>query len=584
MQTSTRYCATSLIFILIIAIQSATQANAADLTQPIIRYDTIHRDIEGYYGMAVSQNHLATQVGHDVLARGGNAVDAAVAMGFALAVTLPRAGNIGGSGFMLVYLAEKGETIALDYRAMAPISRPESNNRTELGEIHWDKLTFGPNASGVPGTVAGLHEAWKQYGTLPWKDLLQPAIDLAEDGIVVWPDLHFVLTKAKQVLSHFPATKKVYLRPDGEPWQPGELLVQKDLAWSLTQIQQQGADAFYKGALAERIVAAFAEHESHFTADDLAAYQVKYREPVSTDYRGFKVTSMPPSSAGGITLLQMLNMLERYDVKSLQAGSADQLHLLAEVMKRAAANRRTYVGDPDFVDIAINGYLSKALAAKMIESIDPDKASVVKDIKPAPIADYESRDTTHYSVMDAHGNAVSNTYTLGYSFGSGFVADGTGILFDNQLRNFYVSRGYDGPNAYQPGKRMISTMTPTIVFDNNKPFLVTGTPGGSRIINAVLQVIVNVIDFDMSIADATHHPRIHQGWNSQTLHYEPGISPDTLAILKQKGHSIRAQQSMASTQSILFSEGKYLGSADPRRPNAKAMGLITPPSKTSTDQ
>lgn len=581
MQAITLHSKLFCVIILLIVVVTSPTHGAAELTQPIIRYDTIHRDVEGYHGMAVSQNHIATQVGHEILAGGGNAIDAAVAMGFALAVTLPRAGNLGGSGFMLVYLADKKKTVALDYRSMAPISRIEKHNRTANGKIDWDKLTFGPNASGVPGTVAGLYEAWKQYGSLSWKTIVQPAIDLADNGIIVWPDLHFVLDKSKQVLGNYPSTKKIYLRPDGTPWQPGELLIQKDLAWSLKQIQHYGADAFYKGPLAQRIVAAFAKHEQHFTADDLAAYQVKYRDPVSTKYRNYTVTSMPPSSAGGITLLQMLNMLEQYDIKSLEAGSAAQLHLLAEVMKRAAANRRTYVGDPDFIDIAINGYISKDLAKQMIKSISPNKASEVKDIQPAPIAEYESRDTTHYSVMDSIGNAVSNTYTLGYSFGSGFVAEGTGILFDNQLRNFYISNSYDGPNRYQPGKRMISTMTPTIVFNHDGPFLVTGTPGGSRIINAVLQLIVNVIDFDMTISDATHQPRIHQGWNSQTMHFEPGISPDTLAILKQMGHRIRQQQSMASTQSILYKGGRYFGSADPRRPNALAMGLIKPPTKLS---
>jgi gamma-glutamyltranspeptidase/glutathione hydrolase len=274
----------------------------------------------------------------------------------------------------------------------------------------------------------------------------------------------------------------------------------------------------------------------------------------------------------------MLNMLENFDLKSMGANSAAHLHVLAEVMKRAAANRRTHVGDPDFVDVATKGYISKILAKEMAKDIRMDKASRVKYITPAAVKEYESRDTTHFSVMDTKGNAVANTYTIGYSFGSGFVAEGTGILFDNQLRNFYVSNGEKGLNAYAPGKRMLSTMTPTIVFDeNNKPFIVTGTPGGSRIINAVLQLLVNVIDFDMTIADATNQPRIHQGWNSQRFHYEPGISPDTLALLKQKGHEIRIQKSMASTQSILYKDNIFYGAADPRRPHASAMGVITEP-------
>ena len=558
-----------------LCLLSNTHAAQSKLSQPIIRYDSIHRDIEGHYGMVVSQNALSTHVGHDILAKGGNAVDAAVAVGFALAVTLPRAGNLGGSGFMLVHLAEKNETIALDYRSIAPPSRPESKNRNESGDIRWEQLTFGANASGVPGTVAGLHYAWKKYGSLKWSELVEPAIALAEQGITVWPDLSFALAQAKDVLGSYPSSSKTYLKPDKSVWQPGELLKQPDLAWSLKQIQEQGADAFYRGALARKIVAAYASHDNHFSLEDLASYEVKERATVETMYRGHRVVSMPPSSAGGITLLQMLNMLEQFNVRELGAGTAKHLHLLSEVMKRAAANRRTHVGDPDFVDVKITPYISKLVAKDMAKSISLTNATDVKAVAPVDFEQYESRDTTHYSIVDKQGNAVSNTYTIGYSFGSGFVADGTGILFDNQLRNFYVSNGAAGLNAYHPGKRMISTMTPTMVFKpDGRLHLVTGTPGGSRIINAVLQVIVNMIDFDMSVSDATNQPRIHQGWNSATLHYEPGISEDTLQILRTMGHKIRLQKSMASTQSIHLADDRYYGSADPRRPNALAKGVL----------
>ncbi|MFT5372499.1 MAG: gamma-glutamyltranspeptidase/glutathione hydrolase, partial [Lysobacterales bacterium] len=509
---------------------------------------------------------------------GGNAVDAAVAMGFALAVTLPRAGNIGGSGFMLVYVASENKTIALDYRSMAPITSKDANNRTKSGEIDWDKLTFGAHASGVPGTVAGLYEAWQRYGSMTWAELLQPAYELASRGFVVSPDLSYAITQAGRVLASVPASAAAYLRPDGYVWQPGQKLIQKDLAWSIQQIQNGGADAFYKGALAKRITDAFAKDGKQITMQDLAAYKVKEREPVSTDYRGYQVVSMPPSSAGGITLIQMLNILENFDVGKLEAGSARHIHLLAEVMKRAAANRRTHIGDPDFVDVAIEGYISKKLAKKMAEDINLKKPSKVSSIKPEPVEDYESRDTTHFSVIDAQGNAVSNTYTLGYSFGSGWVAEGTGILFDNQMRNFYISNSAEGKNAFAPGKRMISTMTPTIVLGKEgKPFLVTGTPGGSRIINTILQLLVNVIDFDMRIAEATHQPRIQQGWNSQKLGLEQGFSPDTINILERMGHEVGLEQSIGSTQSIMWRDGKFYGSADPRRPNATALGVIYPP-------
>ncbi len=295
----------------------------------------------------------------------------------------------------------------------------------------------------------------------------------------------------------------------------GDVLIQKDLAWSIEQIMEHGASAFYEGELADRIVAAFAESGGQISHDDLKAYKVRERTPVQTSYRGKQVISMPPVSAGGVTLLQMLNILEQFPMADTGAGSAQSLHILAETMKRAAANRRTWLGDPDFVELHIEGYISKELAKKMAADIDTQKASDVKTIKPEPVDQYESRDTTQFTVMDRYGNAVSNTYTLGYSFGSGYVAKGTGILFDNQMRTFSYSKYGKHPNAMQPGKRMLSTMSPTIVLDEEgKVLLVTGTPGGSRIINVLLQVIVNVLDHGLNVAEATHQPRIHQGWQS----------------------------------------------------------------------
>ncbi len=556
----------------------ASVSVSAQLAQPIIRYDTVHNPIIGYHGMAVSQNSIATLVGHNVLKQGGNAVDAAVAMGFALSVTLPRAGNLGGGGFMLIHLADSDETIALDYRSMAPLSSNDADHRSPVGEILWDKLTFGAHASAIPGTLAGLHRAWQRYGSLPWPELVQPAIDLAENGIRVTSDLSFALEAAGRVLAANPASSAIYLRSDGYAWQPGQILVQKDLAWSLRQIQEGGANAFYEGELGKRIVAALQNAGRNVSLEDLKAYQAKERPVVSTNYRGYKVFSMPPPSAGGITLLQMLNVLNRFDVEDTGAGSAKHLHLLSETMKLAAANRRTHIGDPDFNDLAIDGYIGNKLAADLAREIDLKRAAKVKNIKPSPVEQYESRDTTHFSVMDSAGNAVSNTYTLGYSFGSGWVAEGTGILLDNQMRNFYISNSEFGPNAFAPGKRMLSTMTPTIVLDaNDEVFLTTGTPGGSRIINTVLQLLINIIDFDMNIAEATHRPRIQQGWNSQTLRLEQGFSPDTIALLKNMGHEVVYEQTMGSTQSILYRDGKYFGSSNSRRPDALAIGVIMPP-------
>jgi gamma-glutamyltranspeptidase/glutathione hydrolase len=539
-----RYFPFALAWVLVWAAAFDVQAQSG---QSIIRYDSIHNPVVGRYGMVVSQNELASRVGHLVLKKGGNAVDAAVAMGFMLAVTLPRAGNLGGSGFMLVHLAESQKTIALDYRSMAPLA-------------------------------AKVDDLREKYGSLPWKDLLKPAHAAAARGFTVTHDLAFALSDGAQVMSKFPSSAAIYLRPDGTSWQAGDLLVQKDLAWSIEQIMEGGADAFYSGELGKRLAKSIAESGGMISTQDLAAYRVREREVVSTRYRDHTVISMPPVSSGGVTLIQMLNMLQNFDVAKTRAGSAESLHLLAEVMKRAAANRRTHLGDPDFVDLSIDGYTSVALGNEMAAKINLKKAGDVKRIQPEEVGRYESRETTHFSVMDRDGNAVSQTYTLGSSFGSGYVAAGTGILMDNQMRNFSYRDSGTHPNDMQPGKRMLSTMAPTIVLGpDDKVLLVTGTPGGSRIINVTLQVLVNVIDHRMGIAQATHKPRIHQGWRSQMLGLEKGFSPDTIDLLEDMGHKIEIQQTMGSTQSILWRDGKFYGAADPRRPNALAIGLARPP-------
>jgi len=551
------------------------------LKQPIIRYDSIHHPAKGLYGMVVSQNSLATSVGQTILARGGNAVDAAVAVGFALAVTLPRAGNLGGSGFMLAHMAEETKTVAFDYRSVAPLTASVEKYSKADGEMDWDKLTFGPMAPGVPGTVAAMHQAWHRFGSLPWKELLLPAYQLAHDGFAVGHDLAHVLNMASAVLNYY-SPDSAYTRQDGQLWLAGDVLIQKDLAWSIGQIMEHGSAAFYTGELAARITRAFEKEGGIISQEDLSAYEVKERVPVATSYRGKQVISMPPVSGGGVTLIQMLNMLENFDLQKYPQGSAMSLHLQAEVMKRAAANRRSLLGDPDFVEVSVEAYISKDLARDMAKKINLKRSENVKNIKAESLERYESRNTTHFSVMDAHGNAVSNTYTLGYSFGSGFVAEGTGILFDNQMRNFSYRSDSNHKNALAPGKRMLSTMTPTIVLgEDGKVLLVTGTPGGGRIINVVLQVIVNVIDYQMNIAEATHQPRIHQGWRKQDLGIETGMNPEVVNLLKGMGHKVDMQQTMGSTQSIMWRDGVFHGSADPRRPNALALGLNQSPEEIS---
>jgi gamma-glutamyltranspeptidase/glutathione hydrolase len=567
------------IFVLLasLAMISCTPTDPSS-AESVIRYDTIHHPVVANAGMVVSQSILASTIGRDVLAKGGNAVDAAVATGFALAVTLPRAGNIGGSGFMLVHIADTGKTLAFDFRSAAPANFDIEQYRTIDGKIDTDQLVYGPHVSGVPGTVAGFYQVWQRYGSLPWENLLAPAITLASAGIVVSDDLAFALENSSPTFRRYPASATVFLKPEGDVFLPGDILKQSDLAWSLTQISTYGADAFYTGKLAERIVEGVQAAGGHLSLEDLASYQPKQRKVIETDYKGYQVISMPPVSGGGLALLQMLNVLDEFDISTYPRGSADSVHLLAEVMKRGAANRRVSIGDPDFVRVPIDGFLSARLARETSAEISMTTARPTKEIESFEAEQYESRDTTHFSVIDQFGNAVSTTYTLGYSFGSGFVPPGTGILLDNQVRNFKLNNP-EHANAIAPGKRMASSMTPTIVLDPKGDVkLVTGSPGGSRIINVVLQLVVNVLDYKMNIAEATAAPRIYQSWRGAPLYLEPGFSFDTEEILKARGHQLESQQTMGSTQSIVAQGGLYFGAADSRRPGAGAVGLQLPPS------
>ena len=545
--------------------------------QSIIRYDSIHHPVAASGGMVVSQNEAASEVGRQILRKGGNAVDAAVAMGFALAVTLPRAGNLGGSGFMLVHMAGSGgpdAVAALDFRSVAPAAASSGEFRGDDGEILRDALTFGPRAAGVPGTVAGLEDAWRRFGALSWREVLAPSIELAEEGVVISDDLAYALSEALAVMRRYPSSMAAYAREDGSAWAAGETLVQPDLAWSLRQISDHGAEAFYRGAIAEKIAAYMEEAGGLIAAGDLAAYRVSVREAIATDYRGYRVVTMPPSSVGGLALLQMLNVLGHYDMARLPQGSAASLHVLAETMKLANANRREGIGDTDFVEVPIAGILSASLAREMAARISPDRATPVEEISPEDAFPYESRDTTQVSVVDGEGNAVSLTYTLGYSFGSGLVVPGTGIILDNQMRNFSIRDPDVHANRMEPGKRVVSTMTPTMVFDgDDRLFLVTGTPGGSRIHNVILQLIVNTVDYGMNIAEATHAPRIYQAWREPELGVERGVGADSLRLLEAMGHEIEIQQTMGSTQSIVLSNGLLYGAADPRRPGAAALGI-----------
>ncbi|HEY5701807.1 MAG TPA: gamma-glutamyltransferase [Gammaproteobacteria bacterium] len=553
--------------------------SAAQESAIFSRKDIFHPEF-ATNGMVASQEAVATRIGVEVLRAGGNAIDAAVAVGFALAVTLPRAGNLGGGGFMLIHTAKPGGTIALDYREMAPAASNRNMYLDAEGNVDKQKARYSRFAAGVPGTVAGLIAALSRYGTLSLDRVIAPAIKLAEDGIIVTPDLAASLASAQKKLSANPAAMRIFYHPDGTPFRVGERLVQKDLAWSLKRIAENGARAFYAGEISKRIVADMKKHRGPMTANDLAAYRPVIRRPVTGSYRGYTVHSMPPPSSGGVHLVQILNMLEDFPLKFLGHNSADSIHVMAESMKLAYADRSEHLGDPAFSRVPVKGLVSKGYAAKLRKQIRLDRARPSKEIRPGNPLPYESNQTTHFSVMDRFGNAVSNTYTINFSYGSGIVADGTGILLNNEMDDFSAKPGV--PNAYgllggeanavEAGKRPLSSMTPTIVLKNGEAWLATGSPGGSRIITTTLQMIVNVIDHEMNIAAATAAPRVHHQWLPDELRVEQGISVDTLELLRARGHKTVEKNAMGSTQTVMRVESGFLGASDPRRPGALAAG------------
>ncbi len=541
--------------------------------------DVFH-PVTGKNGMVASQEATATRVGLRILEEGGNAVDAAVAVAFTLAVTLPRAGNIGGGGFMLVHMGKTGQTVAIDYREMAPLKATFDMYLDNEGKVDVELAQSSFKSMGVPGSVAGLAHVLKHYGTLPLKTVIAPAIKLAEEGIIVNKDQVFTLSKGKERLQRWPETRRIYFKPDGSVYQVGERMFFKDLAWSLRQIAENGPKAFYEGAIAEKILASMKKHGGLITEEDMKKYHIAVREPVRGTYRGYEILGMSPPSSGGIHIIQMLNILEGYSLKAMGALSAESMHLMAESMKLAFADRSKYLGDPDWWHIPIEGLTSKKYAEKLRQGIDPHKTRPSAEIHPESPSPYESEETTHFSVMDRFGNVVSNTTTLNFSFGSGMVPEGTGILMNNEMDNFAAKPGV--PNAYgllggqanaiQPTKRPLSSMAPMMVLKDGKPFLATGSPGGPRLINAILQVIINVIDHDMNILDATNTRRIHHQWRPDKLRVEQGISPDTLRLLEKRGHRIVEKNAMGSTQSVLRKNGIFYGASDPRRPGALTLG------------
>ena len=536
-----------------------------------VEEDVFH-PVRAQHGMVASVDAAATRVGVSVLKQGGNAVDAAVAVGYALAVTHPQAGNLGGGGFMLIRLKD-GRTTAIDFREMAPAAASRDMFLDAQGNPDGKKSLTSHLASGTPGTVAGLSMALEKYGTMPLDKVIAPAITLAKEGFIVNDALADDLkTYGSEVLPQHANSKAIFWK-DGEPLKKGERLVQANLAKSLTLIAKEGPDAFYKGAIADQIADEMKKNGGLISKADLAAYRAVERQPVSGDYRGYQVYSMPPPSSGGIHIIEILNILSQFDMHQYGFGSADAMQLMAEAEKRAYADRSEYLGDPDFVKVPWQALTSKEYAKSLAAEIDINKAKPSSEIRPGKLAPYESNQTTHFSVVDKAGNAVAVTYTLNTTFGTGIVAGNTGIIMNNEMDDFSAKPGVPNvyglvggeANAVGPKKRPLSSMSPTIVVKNGQTWLVTGSPGGSRIITTVLQMVVNTIDFGMNVAEATSAPRFHHQWLPDELRVEKGFSPDTLKLLAQKGQKVVVKPAMGSTQSIMIGpDGMLYGASDPR--------------------
>ena len=549
--------------------QEHTILSSRDIVHPVI----------GRRGMVATQEAAATRIGVQILKDGGNAVDAAVAVGFTLAVTLPRAGNLGGGGFMVIHMADRGETVALDYREMAPAGASRDMYLDDEGNVDRDRATSTRKAVGVPGTVAGMVLALETYGTMDLASVMAPAIALARDGVTVTEDLSLSLRSARRRLGAEVHADEIFYKGENF-YLSGDTLRQPELTWSLQQISDHGADAFYRGEIAERIASDMAANGGLINADDLSGYAPIIREPVRGTYRGFEIASMPPPSSGGTHVIQILNMLEAWDIESSGHNTAETIHRVAEVSKLAYADRAQHLGDPAFWDVPVEGLTSKAYASSLREKVDLEQATPSDEIQFDDPLPFESNETTHFSVMDEAGNVVSNTYTLNFSYGSGLVAEGTGIILNNQMDNLSAKPGV--PNAYgmlggdanaiAPGKRPLSSMSPTILFKDGEAYMAVGSPGGSTIITTVLQMIMNVVDHKMNIAEATYASRFQHQLYPDTIRAEEGLNADSVRLLEAKGHEVTEISTMGSTQSILRSDGMFLGSSDPRRPSALTLG------------
>ena len=550
---------------------------------PIISPFATARPVMARHGMVVTQEAEASRVGLDILKRGGNAVDAAVAVGFALAVTLPRAGNIGGGGFMLIHRADLNQTIAIDYRETAPAATSADVFLDANGAADPFKSRFSGLGIGVPGTVAGLELAWRKYGSskFSFADLIAPSIALARQGLTVDDDVADSLPLAAKALAAHPSSARIFLRDNGSVKQAGDHMALDDLAQTLEAIAAHGAAGFYEGPTAQKIVAAVEAAGGRMTMADLANYRAVERQPVSGHYRGYDVVSMPPPSSGGAHIIEILNILEGFPLGEQGLNSAASLHEMAEAEKLAYADRAAWLGDPDFIKIPLAGLTSKAYAEHLRSLISPDRARPAADIRPGEPLRYESDQTTHFSIVDADGDAVANTYTLNLPYGSGLVAEGTGVLLNNELDDFAAKPGAAnvygllGGDANAPGpmKRPLSSMSPTLVFKDGKLVMATGSPGGSRIITVVLQVIVNVIDHGLNVAEAQNAPRAHDQLFPDEIEIERGISPDTIRLLEAMGHKVVPTRAMGSANTIVrAADGELTGASDLRQRGTLAVG------------
>jgi gamma-glutamyltranspeptidase / glutathione hydrolase len=555
-------------------------------TGAITTHAASREPVRARHGIVASTNEVASQVGVDIMKRGGNAVDAAIAVAFALAVTHPAAGNLGGGGFMMIRLRD-GRTTAIDYREMAPAAATRNIYLDKNGNVIEGEggPLEGYRAAGVPGTVRGMELALKKYGSgkLTWAQLIEPARRLAANGFTVTYSLARGLRGNREYLSKYPETKRIYLN-NGKFYNEGDNFLQPDLAATFARLQQRGPNEFYSGQTAQLIVADMKRHNGLMTLDDLRGYVAKERQPLRGNYRGYDVISMPPPSSGGAVLIEMLNILEGYDLKKIDSASSDRYHLMTEAMRRAFADRAEYMGDTDFAKVPLAGLIDKKYAAQLRQSISPERASSSEQVKAGKPLGYESDETTHFTVVDSQGNAVANTYTLNNSYGSAAVARGTGLLLNDEMDDFAAKPGTPNlygliqgeRNAVAPRKRPLSAMTPTFVLRKDGSLWFTvGSPGGPTIINTALCVITNVVDYGMDIQQAIDAPRIHHQWLPDELVFEPyGLSGDTQTVLSARGHKLAKPRYLGDAEGIMIEEktGMRLGATDPRRSDGLAVG------------